>query len=111
MGKQNSTQETQPNMKEGYIKKKTSTIPFGYAVDPAVKGYLKPIEKQIHALDVVSKMVKGNEISLAVAVDWLEASTSRKLSRMGLKKHIDKKYDRQKEDDIGNKFNSLLDRF
>ena len=34
-------------MKEGYIKKKTSTIPFGYAVDPEVKGYLKPIEKQI----------------------------------------------------------------
>ena len=78
-------------MKEGYIKRKTSTIPFGYEVDIEVDGYLKPINEQIHALDVVSQMVRNDEISLAVAVDWLEASTNRKLSRMGLKKHIDKK--------------------
>jgi disulfide oxidoreductase YuzD len=96
-------------MKEGYIKRKTSTIPFGYETSD-VKGYFKPVPKQIHALEVVSKMVHGDEISLAVAVDWLEASTDRKLSRMGLKKHIDKKYERQEEDDR-NKFNSILDRF
>jgi len=96
-------------MKEGYIKRKTSTIPFGYETSE-VTGYFKPIPKQINALEVVSEMVHGDEISLAVAVDWLEASTDRKLSRMGLKKHIDKKYDRQKEDDR-NKFNSILDRF
>ena len=96
-------------MKEGYIKRKTSTIPFGYETSD-VKGYFKPVPEQIHALEVVSEMVHGDEISLAVAVDWLEASTDRKLSRMGLKKHIDKKYDRQKEDDR-NKFNSILDRF
>jgi len=96
-------------MKEGYIKRKTSTIPFGYETSD-VKGYFKPVPEQIHALEVVSEMVHGDEISLAVAVDWLEASTDRKLSRMGLKKHIDKKYDRQKEDHR-NKFNSILDRF
>jgi|TARA_R100000081_G_C4654023_1_gene84237 hypothetical protein len=99
-------------MKEGYIKRKTSTIPFGYEVDDEVEGYLKPIEEQIHALDVVSQMVRNDEISLAVAVDWLEASTNRKLSRMGLKKHIDKKYDRQRQEESDrNKFNSILDRF
>ena len=27
-------------MKEGYIKRKTSTIPFGYEVDAEVEGYL-----------------------------------------------------------------------
>jgi len=96
-------------MKEGYIKRKTSTIPFGYETSD-VKGYFKPIPKQINALEVVSEMVHGDEISLAVAVDWLEASTDRKLSRMGLKKHIDKKYDRQEKEDR-NKFNSILDRF
>jgi len=96
-------------MKEGYIKRKTSTIPFGYETSE-VTGYFKPIPKQINALEVVSEMVHGDEISLAVAVDWLEASTDRKLSRMGLKKHIDKKYERQEEDDR-NKFNSILDRF
>ena len=99
-------------MKEGYIKRKTSTIPFGYEVDVEVDGYLKPIDEQIHALDVVSQMVRNDEISLAVAVDWLEASTNRKLSRMGLKKYIDKKYDRQRQEESDkNKFNSILDRF
>ena len=96
-------------MKEGYIKRKTSTIPFGYETSD-VKGYFKPVPEQIHALEVVSEMVHGDEISLAVAVDWLEASTNRTMSRMGLKKHIDKKYDGRKEE-LGNKFESLLDRF
>ena len=97
-------------MKEGYIKRRTSTIPYGYELDAETEGYLKPIPTQIHALDVVSEMVHGDEISLAVAVDWLEASTNRTMSRMGLKKHIDKKYDGRKEE-LGNKFESLLDRF
>ena len=97
-------------MKEGYIKMRTSTIPYGYELAAEEEGYLKPIPAQINALNVVSEMVHGNEISLGVAVDWLEASTNRTMSRMGLKKHIDKKYDRR-EEEIGNKFESLLDRF
>ena len=97
-------------MKEGYIKRRTSTIPYGYELDTEEEGYLKPIPSQINALEVVSEMVQGDEISLAVAVDCLEASTNRTMSRMGLKKHIDKKYDKR-EEDIENKFESLLDRF
>ena len=97
-------------MKEGYIKRRTSTIPYGYELDTEEEGYLKPIPSQINALEVVSEMVHGDEISLAVAVDWLEASTNRTMSRMGLKKHIDKKYVKQ-EEELGNKFESLLDRF
>ena len=97
-------------MKEGYIKRRTSTIPYGYELVTETEGYLKPIPSQINALEVVSEMVHGDEISLAVAVDWLEASTNRTMSRMGLKKHIDKKYDKR-EEEIGNKFESLLDRF
>ena len=96
-------------MKEGYIKRKTSTIPFGYETSD-VEGYLKPVQEQIDALHFVSEMVHGDEISLAVAVDWLEAKTSRTMSRMGLKKHVDKKYERQ-EEDYKNKFNAILDRF
>ena len=96
-------------MNEEYIKRKTSTIPFGYE-SSEVEGYLKPVQEQIDALNLVSEMVKDQEISLAVAVDWLEASTNRTMSRMGLKKHVDKKYDRQ-EEDYRNKFNSILDRF
>ena len=96
-------------MKEGYIKRRTSTIPYGYELDTETEGYLKPIPAQIHALEVVAEMVHGDEISLAVAVDWLEASTNRTMSRMGLKKHIDKKYVKQ-EEDYKKKFNSILDR-
>ena len=96
-------------MKEGYIKRKTSTIPCGYETSD-VEGYLKPVQEQIDALHFVSEMVHGDEISLAVAVDWLEAKTSRTMSRMGLKKHVDKKYERQ-EEDYKNKFNAILDRF
>ena len=95
---------------EGYIKRRTSTIPYGYELDIEEEGYLKPIPAQINALNVVAEMVHGDEISLAVAVDWLEASTNRTMSRMGLKKHVDKKYDGRKEE-LGNKFESLLDRF
>ena len=93
-----------------YKQRTSSTIPFGYELDTEIEGYLKPIPEQIHALNVVSEMVHGDEISLAVAVDWLEASTNRTMSRMGLKKHIDKKYDGRQEE-LGNKSKSLLDRF
>ena len=52
-------------MKEGYIKRKTSTIPFGYEFDD-LTGYLKPIEEQIIALSVAEVMVQDEEISLNV---------------------------------------------
>ena len=45
--------------------------------------------------------VHNQEISLGVGVDWLEAETNRTMSRMGLKKYVDKKY---------KKLNSLLDK-
>ena len=77
---------------EGYIKKRSSTIPFGYEIDDSTIGYLKPIPEQLDVLEEVSTAVYNQEISLGVGVDWLEAETDRKMSRMGLKKHVDKKY-------------------
>ena len=41
---------------DGYIKRKTSTIPFGYEFDD-LTGYLKPIEEQLIALSVAEIMV------------------------------------------------------
>ena len=79
---------------EGYIRKKSSTIPFGYEVDAMVEGYLKPIPEHLLVLKEVSEAVFHGEISLGIGVDWLEAETGRKLSRMGLKKYVDKKYGR-----------------
>ena len=86
---------------EGYIRKRSSTIPFGYELYNNIKGFLKPIPEQIDILKELSTAVHKQEISLGVGVDWLEAETNRTMSRMGLKKYVDKKY---------KKVNSLLDK-
>ena len=86
---------------EGYIRKRSSTIPYGYELDDSTKGFLKPIPEQLDVLNEVSTAIHNQEISLGVGVDWLEAETNRTMSRMGLKKYVDKKY---------KKLNSLLDK-
>ena len=95
-------------MENGYIKRTSSTIPFGYEVDLASR-YLKPIPEQIEALKVVEDMIVGEEISLQEAVDWLEYKTDRTITRAGLKKHIDKKYGKRSER-LGTESRSLLAR-
>ena len=40
---------------EGYIRKRSSTIPFGYALDENTKGYLKPIKLEINALNEIQR--------------------------------------------------------
>jgi hypothetical protein len=91
---------------DGYMKRKTSTIPFGYELDD-ITGYLKPIEDQLEALQVVENMIVNEEISLQAGVDWLEYKTDRKISTPGLKKHIDKKYGKRNER-LGEESSSLL---
>ena len=82
---------------DGYIKRKTSTIPFGYELDDNIKGYLKPHTEELEVLSEVSESVSAGEISLGVGVDWLEYETGKKMSRMGLKKHVDKVYGRTRK--------------
>ena len=77
---------------EGYIRKRSSTIPFGYEIDETTEGFLKPIPEQLDVLEEVSTAIYNQEISLGVGVDWLESETDRTMSRMGLKKYVDKKY-------------------
>jgi hypothetical protein len=81
-------------MKDGYITRTSSTIPFGYEMDEDTDSFLKPIEEEIKVLKEVSEAVFHGEISLGIGVDWLEAETGRKMSRPGLKKHVDKVYGR-----------------
>ena len=81
-------------MKEGYITRTSSTIPFGYEMDEDTDSFLKPIEEELKVLKEVSEAVFHGEISLGIGVDWLEAETGRKMSRPGLKKHVDKVYGR-----------------
>lgn len=99
-------------MKEGYIKRKTSTVPFGY--EPSdIEGYLKPVPEQLEALQIVEDLIISESISLRDACDWIEFKTKRSITAAGLKKHIDKKYGtrQQRLERLGTKSTSLLDRF
>ena len=79
---------------DDYIKRTSSTIPFGYELDADFEGYLKPIVEEIQILKEVAEAVFHNEISLGIGVDWLEAETGRSMSKPGLKKYVDKIYGR-----------------
>tara|TARA_B110000503_G_C7009172_1_gene354887 strand:+ start:278 stop:538 length:261 start_codon:yes stop_codon:yes gene_type:complete len=79
---------------DNYIRRTSSTIPFGYELDDNYDGYLKPLEDELSTLKEVAESIFHNEISLGIGVDWLEAETGRKMSRPGLKKYVDKIYDR-----------------
>ena len=96
-------------MKEGYIKRATSTIPFGYQLDEEASSFLKPIEEELEALQVAENMMVNEEVSLQAACDWLEYKTDRRISPPGLKKHIDKKYGIRSER-LGIESTSLLAR-
>ena len=99
-------------MNEEYIKRKSSTIPFGYE-SSEVEGYLRPIPDQIEALEVAEDLVASESISLRDACDWIEFKTKRSITAAGLKKHIDKKYGKREQRiaRLGRESTSLLDRF
>ena len=98
-------------MNDEYIKRKTSTIPFGYE-SSEVEGYLKPVPDQIEALEVAEDLVTAESISLRDACDWIEFKTQRSITAAGLKKHIDKKYGKREQrlERLGAESTSLLDR-
>ena len=77
---------------DDYIRRTSSTIPFGYELDEDFDGYLKPIKEELAILKEVSEAIFHGEISLGIGVDWLEAETGKKMSRPGLKKYVDKIY-------------------
>ena len=79
---------------DNYIRRTSSTIPFGYELDENFNGYLKPVQKELAILQEVAESVFHDEISLGIGVDWLEAETGRSMSRPGLKKYVDKAYGR-----------------
>mgnify|MGYP000253479728 FL=1 len=100
-------------LEEDYIKRRTSTIPFGYELDTENPKYLKPIPDQLEVLEVAEDLITGESVSLQDACDWIEYKTHRRISPPGLKKHIDKKYGKREERlaRLGRESTSLLDRF
>ena len=99
-------------MNEEYIKRKSSTIPFGYE-SSEIEGYLKPVPDQLEALEVAEDLVASESISLRDACDWIEFKTKRSITAAGLKKHIDKKYGKREQRiaRLVRESTSLLDRF
>ena len=41
---------------EGYLRRITSTIPFGYELSD-IQGWLQPIEDQINSLSLIANMI------------------------------------------------------
>ncbi len=74
---------------EGYIKKKSVTIPFGYE-QSEIKGYLKPIPKQQELLLKYIALVQEKKSSLREAAEQLSLEADRKISHVGLSKIIKK---------------------
>jgi hypothetical protein len=76
-------------VKEGYIKKKSATIPFGYELSE-IEGYLAPIQSELDVLHTYIKSVEQEEYSLRKAAELISEETGRKLSHVGLSKIIKK---------------------
>ena len=73
------------------MRRSSSTIPFGYKLDKNNKELLTPVPKELEALDKVLPMIKDKVLSLREGAMWLEHSTGRSLSHMGLKKIVAKR--------------------
>ena len=74
-----------PNMKN-YTTRTTSTIPFGYVLDPEDNGMLIPVEKELEALKTILPMIQSKSLSLREGALWLSHKTGRTISHEGLRK-------------------------
>jgi hypothetical protein len=74
------------------IRKKGSTIPFGYKTSEQHEGFYEPIESQLEALDETAEHVQNKALSLREACDYLYFKTDRRISPAGLMKVINKRY-------------------
>ena len=70
------------NIPKDYIKRKTSTIDFGYELSE-IKGYLNPIENHLKCLYVAEEMYKLG-YSYAKIKDYIKKYTNKKISEPAL---------------------------
>ena len=71
------------------IRRSSSTIPFGYALNEDNEELLNPIPEQLVELDKMVTMINQKTLSLREASLFLEHKTGRFISHMGLKKIAD----------------------
>jgi len=73
------------------MRRSSSTIPYGYKLDDDNTELLISVTSELDALDKVLPMIKDKTLSLREGSMWLESTTGRKLSHMGLKKIAEKR--------------------
>ena len=73
------------------MRRSGSTIPYGYKLDDSNTELLTPVTNELDALDKVLPMIRDKTLSLREGSMWLESTTGRKLSHMGLKKIAEKR--------------------
>ena len=73
---------------EGYLKKKSHTIPFGYEACE-FDGYIKPIPEQLEVLHKYLQGVTEQKYSLREAAKLISQETGRKISHVAVKNYID----------------------
>jgi hypothetical protein len=78
-----------PNIPDGYLKRKTSTIPFGYELSE-IEGYIKPIPHELEILKKYIASVQNQEYSLRKAAELISEESGRKITHAGLSKIIKK---------------------
>jgi len=74
------------------IRKKGSTIPFGYKDAEHHEGFYEPVATELEALDETVQYIKNKALSLRDGCDYLYHKTDRKISPAGLMKLINKRY-------------------
>ena len=78
-----------PDIPSNYIKKKSSTIPFGYKTCE-IEGWLAPIQDELAVLHKYLLRIINKKVSLRDASLLIEQESGRKISHVALKGYIDK---------------------
>ena len=81
-----------PSNEVNLIRKKGSTIPFGYKDAEHHEGFYEPVTTELEALDETVQYIKNKALSLRDGCDYLYHKTDRKISPAGLMKLINKRY-------------------
>ena len=71
------------------LKRKSSTIPFGYKLSDNDSSFLEEIPAQLEVLNEIKPLIRDRSISLREGSNWILYKTGRSLSHMGLKKIVD----------------------
>jgi len=75
------------------IPKIARTVPFGYRLDPENEFILRPIPRELDALDEAKRFLK--QYSYREVANWLSTFTGRSISHIGLMKRVNREQKRK----------------